>query len=253
MNSEMSYLQPRARPNPSTYRTNLGRAQSETLGNKHPQVNPSRSVNILPSTNVFINYIPAEFTEMDLCNLCQPYGQIICCKIMINLETGKSKGFGFVRFATLEQAKFAIQSLNRKQIGNKRLLAKYAESKEKEEQISTMIYVKGLPVSVDTNYVYQDFSRFGEIQHLQPHLIEYDSNSWRCFIRYSTYQSAALAISAMNNKIIAPTTKPLHVKYANESCLSGNYMPQFPVMQYPEKSVTYDSPDVNLLPSFLLH
>jgi hypothetical protein len=36
--------------------------------------------------------IPSDFTEADL---CAEYGTIICRKIMINLDTGEGKCFGF--------------------------------------------------------------------------------------------------------------------------------------------------------------
>ena len=120
--------EPRARQSPNTNFRRNGRATSQKVSN-YPQnlhARP-RSTNIEPSTNVFINYIPAEYTEADLRRLCSEYGEIMTSKIMINLETGQSKCFGFVRFKTLQQAQAAIQGLNGRPVGNKILLAKYAE------------------------------------------------------------------------------------------------------------------------------
>jgi RNA recognition motif-containing protein len=55
---------------------------------------------------------------------------------MINLETGESKGFGFVRFSTHEEAKSAIDGLNGRHVQTKQLLAKFAESREKRDRVS---------------------------------------------------------------------------------------------------------------------
>jgi RNA recognition motif-containing protein len=198
---------------------------------------------------VFVNYIPAEFTEADLRSLCAPYGTILCSKIMINLETGESKCFGFVRFSSLPEAHAAIQGLNGRQIGAKRLLAKYAESREKKERASTMLYVKRLPVAVSQARIAELFAAFGEIVELTPHVLDAaEPQFWRCVIRYSNFAAAAAAIAAMNNQIIAPDTRPIHVRYADESRMSGSFVER--AMQLP--SVLDGADPAHLLPSFLL-
>jgi RNA recognition motif-containing protein len=196
-----------------------------------------------------VNYIPADFTEADLCALCASYGTILCSKIMINLDTGESKCFGFVRFTSLQEAHAAIQGLNGRPIGGKRLLAKYAESREKKERASTMLYVKRLPVTVPEDRVMELFGAFGEILDLTPHVLNApDPQFWRCVIRYARFGSAAAALSAMNNQIIAPDTRPIHVRYADESRMSASWVER--PMQCPS---VIDAPDaMQLLPSFLL-
>jgi RNA recognition motif-containing protein len=195
-----------------------------------------------------VNYLPAEFTEPDMCALCAEFGTILCSKIMINLETGQSKCFGFVRFSSLAEAHAGIQGLNGRQIGLKRLLAKYAESHEKQERASTMLYVKRLPVAVSQSDVVELFSRFGEIQSLTPHILDAaDHQFWRCVIRFGSVAAAAAALTAMNNQIIAPDTRPIHVGYADESRMSASFA------QRPRLSVEIDDTDaMQLLPSFLL-
>jgi RNA recognition motif-containing protein len=172
---------------------------------------------------------------------------------MINLETGQSKCFGFVRFSNLAEAQAAIHGLNGRQIGNKRLLAKYAESREKEERKSTMVYVKRLPSAIDPYGLASLFAQFGQIIELTPHVMDsVDPEFWRCVIRYSSIHSATAAISAMNNQIVADGTKPIHVRYADESRMSaGPFAGPKPPFYLPE---LIDEPDPRqLLPSFLLN
>ena len=176
------------------------------------------------SANIFINYIPPDYSDSDLRALCAPYGTIRNSKIMINLETGQSKCFGFVRYETLEQAKTAIKELNGKSVGTKRLLVKFAESKEKIERKSMTVYVKRLPLQCDENCVCELFSKYGEVLQITPHVIgTIDPYSWRCFVRYASYENATNAISGMNNKIIYEGTPPIHCKYADASRLSGTF------------------------------
>ena len=216
-----------------------------------PPNNRPHSQNIEPSTNIFINYIPSEFTEPDLKALCAPFGNIICCKIMINLETGESRCFGFVRFETLDQAQNAIRELNGKIIGNKVLLVKYAQSKEKVETISKTIYIKYIPSDIDQNYIYQLFAHYGTITNIQS-LIRPENNNWRCFIQYADVISATEAIASMNNQKILVNSKPIHVHYADESRLGSIFSSTTrPIVSLPHQEQIFEGNERNLLPSFL--
>ena len=214
MNKKAGYV-PAGKPHRPDYN------QRTTSDSYRPPEQPkrSRSQVIEPSTNVFISYIPPEFTEQDLRNLCSKYGEILCSKIMINLETGQSRCFGFVRFKELSQSTAAIRGIDGMEIGNKKLLAKYAESQEKKEIVSNTLFVKRIPLSVDIDLVQQLFSRFGTIISVLP---QYSTDSiepiyWRCFIRYTNKSSATLALDSMNNQIISHGTMPIHVTYADDS------------------------------------
>lgn len=200
---------------------NNSKQNRRSISNKKRQYAKSNIVD--PSTNLFVNYLPSTFDDVDLRNLFSPYGQIVCSKIMVNLQTGESKCFGFIRLATLEQAQNAIEALNGKHLGYKRLLVKYAESKEKIDTESNLIYVKQIPVTVDTNTVAQLFAPYGNLVQVVPHMIDNnDPSVYRCYVRYDTINSASKAIIEMNNKIIIPGAKPIHVRYADPRCVRNS-------------------------------
>jgi RNA recognition motif-containing protein len=169
---------------------------------------------------------------------------------MLNLETGESKGFGFVRFSKLEEAQAAIDGLSGRSVQAKRLLAKFAESRDKQDRASAMLYVKRLPLTVDQRHVVDLFARFGEITELLPHVLDLvDPQFWRLLITYSNERAAAAALARMNNQIIAPATRPIHVRYVDPARISGNF----------QKLIPFDLPPLieeegtaQLLPSFLL-
>jgi hypothetical protein len=200
--------------------------------------------------NVFINYLPRNFSEAELRALCSEYGTIVCSKIMINLDTGESKGFGFVRFSTLEEAQAAIEGLNGRRVQTKRLLAKFAESREKQDRASELLYVKRLPLTVDQRTAVELFTRFGEIVEIIPHVLDsVDPQFWRLLIRYANERSAAAALARMNNEIIAPGTRPIHVRYADLARINGNLQQLIPIDVPP---LVEDDGPAQLLPSFLL-
>jgi len=70
---------------------------------------------------LFVYHLPQEATEGDLYQLFAPYGTIYSTKVMKDLQTGRSKGFGFVNMTNENQAQAAIRSLNGYQMGGKYL------------------------------------------------------------------------------------------------------------------------------------
>ena len=238
---------PRARPN-RTFQHGSRPVSDGPSFKKSTFAKRHLSQPIQPSTNVFLNFIPPSFTENDLRKLCEPYGTIICSKIMINLETGESRCFGFVRFETLNQAQAAIKALNGLIIEGKRLLANYAESHEKKERQTKRIYVKHIPLIINQEYVLHLFSQFGKVIQVIPHHIEnQEPQYWRCFIQYDSIDSASNAIYHMNNYIIVPDYRPIHVKYADESRLAST-----PIVTPPNTKLLIETHnEQDLLPSFL--
>jgi RNA recognition motif-containing protein len=220
-------------------RSSSSHVQSPQLA--RPPMRPRHSSVSGPSSNLFIKYIPPEFTEADLRALCAEFGAIVSTKVMINLQTGCSKGFGFVRFATLEEAQAALLGLDGRRIENKRLLVRFAESRERQDRASTMLYVKRLPLAVDQGRVIDVFARYGEITAVWPHVIESaDPQFWRCVVEYSTLEEAAAALAGMNNQIMVAGSNPIHVRYAERARMEGNL----------QQLIPFHSPQ--LLPSFLL-
>lgn len=72
--------------------------------------------------------LPRKFTQDDLFQLFKPHGMIQSCVIVIDKETGRSKGFGFVEMSDHRKAAVAIKELNGHMIGDKRLRVKISDS-----------------------------------------------------------------------------------------------------------------------------
>ena len=54
------------------------------------------------NSNLFIFHIPNNFSNRELHDLFDPFGEIVSVRIMINNASGRSRGFGFVSFAKPE-------------------------------------------------------------------------------------------------------------------------------------------------------
>jgi len=70
---------------------------------------------------LFVYHLVPEATENMLVQLFSTCGKVLSAKIMRNLSTGMSKGFGFVNMASQEQAEVAIRTLSGYQLGAKTL------------------------------------------------------------------------------------------------------------------------------------
>jgi hypothetical protein len=47
--------------------------------------------------NLFINHVPLDMNDAELLSLFSPFGDIDSAKVMVDLQTGQSKGYGFVK------------------------------------------------------------------------------------------------------------------------------------------------------------
>lgn len=69
-------------------------------------------------------------TEAELRNLFEAHGIVQSCTLVMDRETGKSKGFGFVEMPKHVEAKAAIKALNNQEIAGSRIRVKMDDSKE---------------------------------------------------------------------------------------------------------------------------
>jgi TATA-binding protein-associated factor Taf7 len=65
---------------------------------------------------VFVGGLDKEATEDDLRLVFEKVGEITELRLMKDLQTGKNKGYAFVRYATLDEAKRAVKELARTEV-----------------------------------------------------------------------------------------------------------------------------------------
>lgn len=84
---------------------------------------------------------------------------------MLDLNTGESRCFGFVKFKTREQANRALQAMNGQKLGNKTLVVKFADTtNDSIGTPSNNIYVKNLSPTMSLQELEGLFSAYGKIQ-----------------------------------------------------------------------------------------
>lgn len=66
--------------------------------------------------NIYIGNLSYKVTEEDLQQTFSEFGQVASVKIITDIATGRSKGFGFVEMPNAQEAEAAILALNGKEL-----------------------------------------------------------------------------------------------------------------------------------------
>eukprot|EP01132_Coremiostelium_polycephalum_P006808 gene6808-8447_t len=147
------------------------------------------------------------------------FGEIDSCRVMIDLVTRQSKGFGFVKFKDSASAQFAIQQMNGAKIEKKTLLVRYATVNSQNEDESTVasnnVYIKGLPLHMTQDQLVSLFSKYGTILESKL-LLDIATNTSRgqALVRFSEVDAATKSIKALNDFVFPGSDKPIIVRYA---------------------------------------
>ena len=70
---------------------------------------------------LYVGNLPFDTTEDDLHQLFSAHGQIVSAKLITDMETGRSRGFGFVEMSSEDEAKAAIEKMNKAKVGDREL------------------------------------------------------------------------------------------------------------------------------------
>jgi RNA recognition motif-containing protein len=79
---------------------------------------------------LYVGNLPYSMTDADLEQLFSQHGTVQSVQIIIDRDTGRSKGFGFVEMGSGDEAQAAIQALHDKEIGGRKLTVNEARPRE---------------------------------------------------------------------------------------------------------------------------
>lgn len=82
------------------------------------------------SANLFIGNLEPEVDEKMLYDTFSAFGAVLSAKVMVDPDTGASRGFGFISFDSFESADAAIESMNGQYLANRPTHVSYAYKKE---------------------------------------------------------------------------------------------------------------------------
>jgi RNA recognition motif-containing protein len=77
-------------------------------------------------TKLYVGGLAYSVTEQELETLFAEFGKVTSAAVIKDRDSGQSKGFGFVEFATSEEAEAAIKALNGKEVSGRSIMVNEA-------------------------------------------------------------------------------------------------------------------------------
>lgn len=81
--------------------------------------------------NIFVAKLHSDTSSDTLREVFEQYGEVDSARVIMDRETGRSKGFGFVEMSNSEEAMEAIKELNETQLDGRVIVVKEAEERER--------------------------------------------------------------------------------------------------------------------------
>jgi cold-inducible RNA-binding protein len=82
------------------------------------------------SSKIYVGNLPYSVDDSSLRHNFSEYGSVASAKVMMDRDTGRSKGFGFVEMTTEPEALAAIQGLNGQSVDGRAIVVNMARPKE---------------------------------------------------------------------------------------------------------------------------
>ena len=82
------------------------------------------------STKIYVGNLPYSVTDATLESNFAEFGSVSSAKVMMDRETGRSKGFGFVEMASAEDAQAAIKALDGMSVDGRSITVNLARPRE---------------------------------------------------------------------------------------------------------------------------
>ena len=80
--------------------------------------------------NIYVGNLPYTTSDDDLRSFFDEYGTVDSARIIMDRESGRSKGFGFVEMSDANEANAAIEALNGRDMGGRALTVNEARPRE---------------------------------------------------------------------------------------------------------------------------
>lgn len=180
--------------------------------------------------HIFVGDLSPEIDNKALREAFATFGEISDCKVIRDLQSQKSKGYGFVSFVNKEDAERSIEQMNGQWLGRRAIRTNWATRKpyQPQQKILTFdevwsqtgqtnctVYVGNTSPDITEDELVDAFSRFGQI--IETRIFKQQGF---CFVRFDNKDNACAAICAMNGQEI--DGHPVKCSWGREDNAAGN-------------------------------
>uniref|UniRef100_A0A3B4AVE3 RRM domain-containing protein n=1 Tax=Periophthalmus magnuspinnatus TaxID=409849 RepID=A0A3B4AVE3_9GOBI len=168
--------------------------------------------------HVFVGDLSPEITTEDIKAAFTPFGKISDCRVVKDMATGKSKGYGFVSFFNKCDAENAIQQMGGQWLGGRQIRTNWATRKpapkttnettnakqlsfdevvNQSSHSNCTVYCGGITSGLSEQIMRQTFSPFGPIMEIRVF-----PDKGYSFVRFNSHEAATHAIVSVNGTSI---------------------------------------------------
>lgn len=83
------------------------------------------------STNIYVGNLSFDTSNGRLQGLFSEFGEVVDAQVIMDRDTGRSRGFGFVEMKSSEEANKAISSLNGQEVDGRQLKVNVAKPRSR--------------------------------------------------------------------------------------------------------------------------
>lgn len=79
---------------------------------------------------LYVGNLPYSVNDAELRQMFEPHGQVVSASVVMDRETGRARGFGFVEMSNADEGNAAITAMNGQSIGGRALVVNEARPRE---------------------------------------------------------------------------------------------------------------------------
>jgi len=81
------------------------------------------------STKLFVGSLPWSVNDQSLQETFEAHGTVVSAKVIMDRDTGRSRGFGFVEMSDTQEAKEAMTALNNSELNGRNIIVNEAKAR----------------------------------------------------------------------------------------------------------------------------
>ena len=82
------------------------------------------------STKLFVGSLPWSVTDQSLQETFETHGNVVSAKVIMDRDSGRSRGFGFIEMENPSDADKAIKALNNSELGGRNIVVNEAKARD---------------------------------------------------------------------------------------------------------------------------
>lgn len=180
--------------------------QGENFGKPPMMMGPQIPGDMMVKTikteaTLYVGNLNPQIQTSRLFNYFRTYGEIVNCKIMRDIYSGESRGFAFISYQNIEDAKNAKEKLNYEKLDGFELRI-YFKRNPSDFKPDANIYVKNIDKKVSTKKLEEACSEYGSVLSCTIRNDKQGNSLGYGYVQFEDKESASRALENLNGFVL---------------------------------------------------